>query len=529
MPSMWRILELSAPLAFGLSLLLLWLYLRSVRRSMQRSATSTADPHTASPNRTPDATLADHPPRLRLEIGPTEQPSTAAIGAAWRGPLETAAVHVVAGLAYAVTLTLAWTTAIADPVPWQGIAIGTLTAIWPVVIVVGLVATVSWRTMALMLLAYTAVFVGAVVLMQQGGEPGWNAIARSWWAGPGIATLVVLVFLARPIRAMGLLILVLTMAAWGGVFAINEVLDKTNAIEHIVGALPEITSKSSTYLATGVLALVFWGIPATIAAVACYLALRGLGRLYRARWFSDQQLQIDAVWLIFTLAYGWSVLPIGGLLAFIAYKLVATAGLRLIARTTPPDESATRLLLLRVFSLGVRSSRLFEGFARQWRYRGSMRMIAGPDLANATVEPHEFLDFLAGLLDRRFIDGPRMLEQRLAEALPQRDPDGRFRVTSFFCHDDTWRMVLAAARSPKRCRDDGPARILSAAPGLHLRARRAAGHCAAPPRRAGSRQHDRAGLLARGAAQQLGEDRCGITEPRRSCAADPLVCARPTR
>ena len=319
---------------------------------------------------------------------------------------------------------------------------GTLTAIWPVVIVVGLVATVSWRTMALMLLAYTAVFVGAIALMQQGGQPDWTAIARSWWAGPGTATLVVLVFLARPIRAMGLLILVLTMAAWGGVFAINEVLDKTNAIELIVGVLPEITSKSSTYLATGVLALVFWGIPAIIAAVACYLALRGLGRLYRARWFSDQQLQIDAVWLIFTLAYGWSLLPIGGLLAFFAYKLVATAGLRLIARTTPPDESATRLLLLRVFSLGVRSSRLFEGFARQWRYRGSMRMIAGPDLANATVEPHEFLDFLAGRLDRRFIDGPRMLEQRLAEALPQRDPDGRFRVTSFFCHDDTWRMVL---------------------------------------------------------------------------------------
>jgi hypothetical protein len=69
-------------------------------------------------------------------------------------------------------------------------------------------------------------------------------------------------------------------------------------------------------------------------------------------------------------------------------------------------------------------------------------MIAGPDLANATVEPHEFLDFLAGRLNRRFISGPDVLERRLAEAQTKRDTDGRFRVASFYCHDDTWRMVL---------------------------------------------------------------------------------------
>src|SRR5262249_48274906 len=73
---------------------------------------------------------------------------------------------------------------------------------------------------------------------------------------------------------------------------------------------------------------------------------------------------------------------------------------------------------------------------------GSLRRIAGPDLANATVEPHEFLDFLAGRLQRRFITGPAVLEQRLAETQLRRDSDGRFRVSNFFCHADTWQSVL---------------------------------------------------------------------------------------
>jgi len=69
-------------------------------------------------------------------------------------------------------------------------------------------------------------------------------------------------------------------------------------------------------------------------------------------------------------------------------------------------------------------------------------MIAGPDLATSTVEPHEFLDFIAGHFQRRFISGPAALKQRLAETLPRCDPDGRYRSSSFFCYDDTWKMVL---------------------------------------------------------------------------------------
>ena len=70
-------------------------------------------------------------------------------------------------------------------------------------------------------------------------------------------------------------------------------------------------------------------------------------------------------------------------------------------------------------------------------------MIAGPDLATTTIEPHEFLDFVSGKLDRRFIDNGRTLDLRIDQMDLAPDREGQFRVTEFFCHDDTWKMTLA--------------------------------------------------------------------------------------
>jgi hypothetical protein len=78
-----------------------------------------------------------------------------------------------------------------------------------------------------------------------------------------------------------------------------------------------------------------------------------------------------------------------------------------------------------------------------WRYAGGIRLIAGPDLATATIEPHEFLNFLSGKLARQFIDDPQALDLRVSEMNPQPDYDGQFRVSDFFCYDNTWRLVLS--------------------------------------------------------------------------------------
>jgi hypothetical protein len=125
-----------------------------------------------------------------------------------------------------------------------------------------------------------------------------------------------------------------------------------------------------------------------------------------------------------------------------AYKLVAHWGLRHHRRSSLLGTPRT-LLLLRVFGFERRTQRLLEDLGRCWRYLGPIRLIGGTDLADATIEPHEFFEFLNGRLSRAFIKGRDDLESRLSERTPAPDPDGLFRIEDFFCHEATWRMTVA--------------------------------------------------------------------------------------
>ena len=133
-------------------------------------------------------------------------------------------------------------------------------------------------------------------------------------------------------------------------------------------------------------------------------------------------------------------------------------GFRLL-RTRRSAEPGPHLLLLRVFALGRHSERLYDVFATAWRHVGPISLIAGPDLATSTIEPHEFMDLVSGTLSRRFIDGPAALEQRLSEVDRGRDLDGRFRVADFFCHDDSWHLVLQRLVRDSDAGTHGPARL----------------------------------------------------------------------
>jgi hypothetical protein len=119
---------------------------------------------------------------------------------------------------------------------------------------------------------------------------------------------------------------------------------------------------------------------------------------------------------------------------------VTRLGFRLAGR--PTAERGLSLLLLRVFALGPRSERAVDAQAKRWRRIGTIELIAGPDLVTSTVEPHEFLDFLAGRLSRRFLHGEADLEQRVASRDRGPDPDGRYRLNEFFCHADTWQGTM---------------------------------------------------------------------------------------
>jgi hypothetical protein len=115
--------------------------------------------------------------------------------------------------------------------------------------------------------------------------------------------------------------------------------------------------------------LVTLGLAALAAGAAGYVALRGIGRLYKARGISDQSIQIDAVWLIFAITHAPMQLPLAGLAAFALCALVTRSGLHLFLSGHATDSRPPRLLLLRVFGLGKRSEHLCRARAHDRRPR----------------------------------------------------------------------------------------------------------------------------------------------------------------
>ena len=188
-----------------------------------------------------------------------------------------------------------------------------------------------------------------------------------------------------------------------------------------------------------------------LGALASFACVRWLAVHYHTRRASDQMLGVDVLMVIFTLssllslapAFGW-VAGASAIPAFAAYSLGARYGLRRRQRLAPPVEPRT-LLLFRVFGFDRRTQRLLQDLGQRWRYLGPIRLMGGVDLADSTLEPHEFFDFLNGRLTRAFVRNRQDLEQRLSENLPVPDPDGLFRVQEFYCHENTWRMTASYA------------------------------------------------------------------------------------
>ncbi len=71
-----------------------------------------------------------------------------------------------------------------------------------------------------------------------------------------------------------------------------------------------------------------------------------------------------------------------------------------------------------------------------------MRLIDGPDLARASVEPDEFLQFASGRVGDLFATSPQQLARRRADPREIRDRHVQYRVQEFLCRADTWRPVV---------------------------------------------------------------------------------------
>ena len=195
-------------------------------------------------------------------------------------------------------------------------------------------------------------------------------------------------------------------------------------------------------------ALLFLILSLPVGVLGWWLIGR-IGARYEARKFSDTQLIVDAWWgvvvalhLVTLWRYGAAVAMGACIAAFLLYLFcvrVALVALNLGRRKPGPS-----LLLLRVFGFQRRTERLFDTVAAQWRFEGGVAMIAGGDLALRSIDAGEALAFARGDIASGYVGDAAKLEEGLRELASASDPDGRYRVSEFFCYENTWRATLRA-------------------------------------------------------------------------------------
>jgi hypothetical protein len=183
-----------------------------------------------------------------------------------------------------------------------------------------------------------------------------------------------------------------------------------------------------------------------VGFIGIYAMQRAVASAYRKKWFSDAQLQVlfwyaalagPIAGVIYASQRGPDAPPLG-LVIGISILPTAIAHTWLTRRLPAPHRPPVSLLLLRVFGLTRRGERLLDSLAASWRFIGPVCMIGGPDLAKASLEPHELAAFLTGKLKQGFVTNEASLDRTLAGLDLEPDPDRRYRVNEDYCAGEIW-------------------------------------------------------------------------------------------
>jgi hypothetical protein len=392
----------------------------------------------ASPARPPRFGWGSVPP---LPPGRSRLHLLAPPGGPVRGPLASRALERVrratgwyVGAAIAAAVTGAVLLVVIGGQELDPVRIATLAVVfaWPAVPTVVVVAALGARATVAVVGGYAVLLVAPVAVFGHGDPLERAASAPLVWAFFALPASVILAAVAaRPVRAVGAFLA-------PGVFVAGVGLLTWGWVELLVFGAG----------ASGAVARLLAVVTVVVAVALALLTVPVAARRHRRKAASDQSILVDQWWLLFFLTqclmmsvYGWVAAAM--LLPYVTYRAVLTIGRTAAARRAATDRPV-RLLLLRVFGSRGRSEALLRDVGAYWRHVGSVEMIAGPDLVSENLEPHEFLDFAAGRLARQFVTGPDDLQARLRRLDLMPDADGRFRVTEFLCHDDTWRPVLDA-------------------------------------------------------------------------------------
>ncbi|MDH3338863.1 MAG: hypothetical protein OEM76_13710 [Gammaproteobacteria bacterium] len=440
------IVFVGAIIAFPLSLLLLNRYRATVLRTMAASGgvAPTADGVPDEQARAGDSG--------QLEIVTVEMPSVplttgsddSLFAHVTQAPWATVRAYALGGVTYAAILGAAQLIADGSFSLLRFIAMTYIYA-WPVIIAINLIVPSTRR---LKIRSFGAYFVGLMLISILAVSVSTNlsffGLFIAWALFSLAPTIVVLAFLQRRVRAVGVMVLAFTVIALAGTNIALAIAESSESLLRSLAGFAIAVGSNAVGAFVGIIL-----IGAVAFGVIAWFANKWIKNMYLQKRLSDQSLLLDSMWLVFALvqaiglAFVSAAWYLAGLVAFLAYKFTVMNRLKVQRPGRTDDGSIANILFLRVFSLGRRSEQVFDAVSAHWRYIGNVRMIAGPDLAVTTVEPHEFLEFLSGRIDESFIPSGDALEARMLDLDSLPDYDGRFRVNDFFCYDDTWKMVLS--------------------------------------------------------------------------------------
>jgi hypothetical protein len=435
------VFAIAGPLTLVLALAILHFYRRSIEHEM-RNATAGASP-VASEG------VARRAPPAALEYA-AESLSGGAGGSSPDPSWPAAAVYVAGGLAFGLVATiLVFGFAGIEFIPSRAAAVIWAYA-WPTVLALNILWSGDRRRQFVVIAAYAAalgllclwVGLGTHSVASAIGGVEFPAFLNSvlFWTIAAAPSTYLLLLANRRVRAVGPVVLAFAGLAVAGGALILGLLGTAPGLRAAEGILSATRLDAESFLVAAVLAGVAIGAPLG------WMAVQALARAYDSRRLSTHGLVTDTIWLMQSLTVCSSIASergywgATGLGAFAAYKLTTSAGFRFLAAR--PRKPPRRLLLLRVFGFDRRSSRLFDVIASRWRYLGSIRLIAAPDLASRTIDPGKLFAFLRGRLRKLFVHNEAELAERLEQLDERRDPDGLFRVAELFCAGDVWRSAV---------------------------------------------------------------------------------------
>jgi hypothetical protein len=187
-------------------------------------------------------------------------------------------------------------------------------------------------------------------------------------------------------------------------------------------------------------------------AIACPLLIAVYGAavavLYARKWAGDETLLIVQWWFVLTLTQAALLGTQGPVAAAAAFLPFAGDGRRAARRRSMAAANLRRGPRTSIAAAHVRrpAAQLSAAAGPDGVLApvGSVELITGTDLATEVLEPHEFLDYLRGRLERHFVRDTADLDRRLGELDLRPDLDGRYRVNEMCCHADTWRPAVQA-------------------------------------------------------------------------------------